>query len=123
MESSGSVFDHKQMVAKTERGESPRSSTRLQRRAPAALQLDCTAQNPFAVEGTAIPLLSPLYVPPSLSSSPREGEGFGFHSSPDKEGSQALPDSQGGWQHPAISEHSELVTMFQTKFVLVNDSR
>ncbi|XP_019059722.1 PREDICTED: uncharacterized protein LOC104826309 [Tarenaya hassleriana] len=121
MEKSGNLFD-KQM-------ESPRSPTRLQRQAPTALQLDHSAHNQFspssAIEGTAIPLLSPLYVPPRLSSSLREGEEFRFHV-----GGNGCPDPKGShlgeWQHPAMSDHSEqmaLLTMFQTKFVLVNDSR
>lgn len=117
------------------KSESPRSPTRLQRQAPTALHLDRIPENPFlqqsctdAVATTAIPLLSPLFVSPNPQPSiSRQGEDdfmfpVGFT---DKNGSQPSKEHKGGWQYSAKADHSDqmgLLNMFQTKFVLVDQS-
>nr|AAV68804.1 hypothetical protein AT1G07476 [Arabidopsis thaliana] len=127
------------------KSESPRLPTRLQRQAPAALNLGRVPENPFLqqsgdeVAGAPIPLLSPLFVSPnSHSSLPREGqvnpnsqasptrEGHDFTfpvSLTEKKGSQPSMDHKIEWQHSAKGDHSDqmsLLNMFQTKFLLVD---
>ncbi|XP_010475507.1 PREDICTED: uncharacterized protein LOC104754915 [Camelina sativa] len=126
----------------------PRSPTRLQRQAPAALHLDRVPENPFlqqscdAVAGAAIPLLSPLFVSPNSDSclsteghvnpyqhaSPSgEGHDFTFPVSiTDKNGSQQSMDHKEGLQYSAKADHSDqmgLLNIFQTKCVLVDHSQ
>ncbi|EOA36543.1 hypothetical protein CARUB_v10011633mg [Capsella rubella] len=127
---------------------SPRSPTRLQRQAPTALHLDSVPDNPFlqqsceSVPGSAIPLLSPLFVSPNSHSclstegnvnsyrhaSPsRKGHDFTFPSSTtEKKGSQLSLDHEEGLQYPATVDHSDqmgLLNIFQTKCVLVDHSQ
>ncbi|VVA90308.1 unnamed protein product [Arabis nemorensis] len=116
------------------KSESPRSPTRLQRKAPTALHLDHVPENPLlqqscdATATAAIPLLSPLFVSPNLHSSlPRE-EGdlkcrAGFTQ---KNESQPSMDHKEEWQYSAKADHSNqmaLMNMFQTKLMLVDNSQ
>ncbi|CAA7026311.1 unnamed protein product [Microthlaspi erraticum] len=113
------------------KSETTRSPTRLQRRAPTALHLDHVPENPFlqqsceTVATTAIPLLSPLFVSPNLHT--REEDDFRFPVGfTDKNGSQPSMDHKEGWQYSAKADNSNqmaLLSMFQTKFVLVDQSQ
>ncbi|XP_010501356.1 PREDICTED: uncharacterized protein LOC104778601 [Camelina sativa] len=126
----------------------PRSPTRLQRQAPAALHLDRVPENPFlqqscdAVAGAAIPLFSPLFVSPnSQSSLSPEGHVNPYqHASPsgiehdfsfpvsitEKNGPQPSMDHKEGLQYSAKADYSDqigLLNIFQTKCVLVHHSQ
>ncbi|GAV78304.1 hypothetical protein CFOL_v3_21772 [Cephalotus follicularis] len=117
--------------AKTKFGKPP---TRLQKHAPASLQLDQVGvsrnADPYALSAetrlTAIPLLSPLIVSPRQET---ETEEFRFPTcskSSDTSGDEKKCTfaETGGWQHPAVAgctEPSSLFAFFQSKCLLVNE--
>ncbi|XP_052202289.1 uncharacterized protein LOC127808024 [Diospyros lotus] len=117
--------------------------TRLQKQAPAALQLDQIANAAFdaaASRSCPIPLLSPLILSPQQ---PAEGEaddekrlmfmasvngndGPGIGGGGNNNNSNLIPTPKFGgmgWQHPAVEampDPSELFNFFQSQCVLVN---
>ncbi|KAJ9172393.1 hypothetical protein P3X46_015636 [Hevea brasiliensis] len=135
-ENDDNIFQRQaQVVAKTKTkvGKPP---TRLQKKAPASLQVtNCGNTNHLVPSKeassplTPIPLLSPLILSPPPS--PQQAEEFRFpivsgeidKGKEDKKGACYAP---GGWQHPAAAatggyvEPSSLFTFFQSKCVLVN---
>ena len=132
MEEGGNIFE-KQVIgmSKTKVGKPP---TRLQKHAPASLQLDqmkaaAARSSPFepsngtseAATPTPIPLLTPL----ALSPNPfPETEEFVFPID-DKKAATPAPTAF-GWTNPAGAgyvEASTLFAMFQNKCVLVNDGQ
>ncbi|CAN8295141.1 unnamed protein product [Cochlearia groenlandica] len=119
------------------KSNTPRSPSRLQRKAPAALHIEPVPDNPLlqqssdAVAASAIPLLSPLYVSPNQPSSlpvgVGEGEDFTFSVGFTEETrSQPSMDHKELWQYSAKADQSNelaLLDMFQTKFMLVDNSQ
>ncbi|KAK3018622.1 hypothetical protein RJ639_003491 [Escallonia herrerae] len=113
-----------------------KSPTRLQKHAPAALQLDYVASrtdaHPCPSSGApfspcAIPLLSPLVLPPpplpEADERPSVGSGSNEQGSCDQTGPSQNP---GGWQHPAagtLTEPASLFAFFQSQCKLVPHSQ
>ncbi|KAJ7980814.1 Major viral transcription factor [Quillaja saponaria] len=117
-------------------GREAKAPTRLQKHAPASLQLHTTYANPFIPSpesSSAIPLLSPLILSPHQlpelklkeirlpgnSGSNNEGQG--------NEDTSLSPSMQGTeWRNPAedpFTEPSSLFSFFQTQCVIVNHAR
>ncbi|GAB4824443.1 hypothetical protein Ancab_007328 [Ancistrocladus abbreviatus] len=112
-----------------------RPPSRLQKRAPAALQLDSNSRgsatkNPFAADSgepavAAIPLLSPLILGPLQlpESEDNGGEGVQDGSQGSNQGQVlAVPPGGEGWQHPAVAatDASSLFSFFQSQCALVD---
>ncbi|GKV32943.1 hypothetical protein SLEP1_g41506 [Rubroshorea leprosula] len=120
MEDNEVVFQEQVVSSpKTNVGKPP---TRLQKQAPASLQVDRVARTSFGPSDAVIPLLSPLTVSPK----PLEPEEYGFPTRADKDNGAAVMTMvvAGGWQHPALTgymENSAFLNLFQSKCVLVND--
>lgn len=105
--------------------------TRLQKHAPASLEINKVLNNrfpnPFSPSGEsskAIPLLSPLILSPQTlytESSIQASQNCG------NEGRNSSPNtSTTGWKHPAMapfSEPSSLCSLLQTQCVLVNNAQ
>ncbi|KAB1225879.1 hypothetical protein CJ030_MR1G004091 [Morella rubra] len=108
------------------RKEAGNPLTRLQKLAPASLQLDTT--DPLAAFGetsNAIPLLSPLILSPEpvpeTTEKPQWESGNDERDNGD-DGSEA--SSPSGWHHPAVpmfTEPAALFTCFQSQCFLVDN--
>jgi hypothetical protein len=118
-----------QKEAKAKVGKAP---TRLQKHAPASLQLDKIAvaaaaaaatTGPFSASGEtpkAIPLLSPLVLSPEPFSETVEKR---LLESGNGE-KRSLDSPAGGWKHPAVAAFTEppnLLTRLQSQCVLVDN--
>lgn len=117
-----------QKEAKPKGGKPP---TRLQKHAPASLQLDkvAPAVDPSAVSGEtpkAIPFLSPLVLSPQPlpeTVEKRSGESGSDDQKDNGEEEKSEALSPGGWQHPAapaLADPAALCTSFQSKCLLVD---
>ncbi|KAJ1406923.1 hypothetical protein SESBI_24737 [Sesbania bispinosa] len=99
--------------------------TRLQKHAPASLDIDKVLNerpsNPFSQASEAIPLLSPLILSPQplITVQARTSENISVDHG---RSSSSMPSS--GWEHPAImapfTEPSSLCSFFQKQCVFVN---
>ncbi|URE40619.1 hypothetical protein MUK42_16869 [Musa troglodytarum] len=117
----------------TKANERKQSSSRLQKQAPATLQLDATKRNTAfamgaddAAASAPIPLLSPLLLSPSPlwdaeesnSAGEDQGDGGGSQTS-----SPASPPE--GWHHPALPvaamEPASLVPRFELQCSMVHN--
>lgn len=118
-----------QKEAKAKVGKAP---TRLQKHAPASLQLDkiavaaasvATTTDPFSASGEtpkAIPLLSPLVLSPEPF--PETVENRLLESGNGER--RSLDSPAGGWKHPAVAAFTEppnLLTLLQSQCVLVDN--
>lgn len=128
MEENSNVCRQKEAKAKV--GKPP---TRLQKQAPASLQLDkvAPAVDPSAVSSEtpkAIPFLSPLELSPQplpetveKRSGPESGSGDQKDNGEEEKSDQV--SSPGGWQHPAapaLADSPTLCTSFQSQCLLVD---
>ncbi|XVF68836.1 hypothetical protein PTKIN_Ptkin11bG0033000 [Pterospermum kingtungense] len=143
MEDDGNIFEKQVigMMSKTKVGKPP---TRLQKHAPASLQLDQMkadaaagaarngdfgASNGGTYEAaTPIPLLTPLAMSPSVRF-PETEEEFVFPIDDRKEPAEPAPTPTSavfGWKNPAGAgyvEASALFALFQNKCVLFNEAQ
>merc|ERR1712071_167511 len=119
--------------AKAKEGKPP---TRLQKRAPAFLQLDQAASNinnnpfsPCSDIAEAIPLLSPLVLSPQPLPEIIEKRLLGRSATLNNDDNDNVNRSgatspPGGWQHPAVpatfTEPSTMFTLFQSQCLLVD---
>lgn len=116
------IFQKQALVSsKIKIGKPP---TRLQRQAPASLQLDHVSSSCYANPNlSVIPLLSPLVVSPE---SLPEAEDFRFPKCDDSS-EMSCSDQKKERQHAAIAGYAETSTLFnhvfQSKCVLVNDAQ
>ncbi|KAF5446868.1 hypothetical protein F2P56_032465 [Juglans regia] len=99
--------------------------TRLQKQAPASLQLDKVAV--YGETSKAIPFLSPLILSPQPLPETLEIRSGKSGSNEEEDNgakrSKALPPG-GGWQHPAVpvfTEPEALFTCFQSQCLLVDN--
>ncbi|KAF7805429.1 Major viral transcription factor [Senna tora] len=117
------------------------NATRLQKRAPASLQLDKVNSvfptNPFDPShesSNAIPLLSPLILSPQPLMETKEARmsEIGNNNCSNVQGiccssSMPMPMPATGWQHPAMAppfpEPSSLLSFFQKQCVIVNHAQ
>ncbi|KAF3443475.1 hypothetical protein FNV43_RR05099 [Rhamnella rubrinervis] len=106
--------------------------TRLQKQAPASLNLDHVSVTSTNETPKAIPLLSPLILsaqPPLLETT--EKQRFMYFDDDqlhniDHNKSIAAAASGGGWQHPAVptfTDPSTLLTFFQSQCMIVNPAQ
>ncbi|CAK9142168.1 unnamed protein product [Ilex paraguariensis] len=109
------------------RPPSGKSPTRLQKHAPAALQLDGIENNgntePYASSSCAIPLLSPLVLSPQFSHEAEEIRLAGNGNDERDHNELGATPASGGWQHPAVdalTEPSTLLAFFQSQCTIVN---
>ncbi|KAK7261511.1 hypothetical protein RIF29_27825 [Crotalaria pallida] len=103
------------------------SPTRLQKRAPASLEINKVLNgNPFGEPSKAIPLLSPLIISPQqplFASETTAFENINGNHSKSNEGRSASSTPSNGWEHPAMGpfpETSALCNVFQKQCVFVN---
>ncbi|KAL2486444.1 Uncharacterized protein Adt_31200 [Abeliophyllum distichum] len=108
------------------RGSLKKSPTRLQKQAPAALQLDGLTNN-VKIDSTraVIPLLSPLILSPQplIEAKERELPSGENDEQGSNEGKDPPSKMVGGWQNHAVgamAEPSTLRTLFQFQCALVN---
>ncbi|XP_038706447.1 uncharacterized protein LOC120001988 [Tripterygium wilfordii] len=128
MEDIENIFQ-RQVIEDKNKARVGKPPTRLQKRAPASLQLDqVTNTINSCLAPMAIPLLSPLVIsPPPLT----ETEEFMFPTNCDggkatQENMGAPLTMEGGWQHPAVAvymEPSAIFAFFQSQCVLVDQAR
>ena len=123
MDDVGNIFE-KQVIgmSKTKVGKPP---TRLQRHAPASLQLDQMKVDAARTSGAATPI--PLLTPLALSPNPfPETEEFVFPTVDKKAATPAPTPIAFDWKIPAGAgyvEASTLLALFQNKCVIVNDAQ
>lgn len=136
------MMEDKGILIKRSRGGGSHP-TRLQRHAPASLDIDKVlsdrSSNPFAETSKAIPLLSPLILSPqplyaeitiqSLKTT-SENSSINHGSCNVNEGGSSSSSSStpgsAGWEHPAMAsfpEPSSLCSFFQKQCVFVNHAQ
>lgn len=124
MEDSDNIF-LKQAVSKS-RAKVGKPPTRLQNHAPTNLKLD-QVTNPYASASSGnvpiIPLLSPLIESPKPVA---EGDELMFCGSGNNEVKCSCDEKKNGGSVPgerAVDDPSTLFSVFQSKFVIVNDAQ
>ncbi|OIW03717.1 hypothetical protein TanjilG_29752 [Lupinus angustifolius] len=101
--------------------------TRLQKHAPASLEIDkvFNGNNPFGEASKAIPLLSPLIISPQPFGSSNNIQAPTLENNNGNHGSSPSTTSN-GWEHPAMApfpETSSLCSVFQKQCVFVNHAQ
>ncbi|KAJ7947604.1 Major viral transcription factor [Quillaja saponaria] len=126
-------MDNNDNFSKRESKSSGKPPTRLQKQAPASLQLDqaagTTPANPYypsPESSRAIPLLSPLILSPQPlpGISVKENRLPGNGNNEGQGNSSAMQGTR--WQHPAVApftEPSSLFSFFQAQCGIVNRAR
>ncbi|XP_057453135.1 uncharacterized protein LOC130744996 [Lotus japonicus] len=107
--------------------------TRLQKHAPASLEIDKVLSerpsNPFGEASNAIPLLSPLVISPQILYAETVEQNPNAQNSGGNEGWSSSSKSNTpntGWKHPAMApfpEPSSLCSFLQKQCVIVNNTQ